>query len=363
MNPEKIPGWLLWPLTLPYGAVTRMRASLYRAGILRQRRLDGVVISVGNLTVGGTGKTPMVLWLAQRLVAEGKRCAILTRGYRGDQPSAQGRAGDPSHRPGSNAAAGKTSDEAQLLRARLGERVEIGVGADRLASGSDLARRGVNWFVLDDGFQHMQLARDVDILMIDATNPFGGRLLPAGRRREPRAALGRADLIAIMRSSHAPAVEAAVRRDSRAPIFYARPELDSIRKVSADGSPAADAGVDAATLRARKLFAFCGIGNPAAFLADLRRWNLQLAGHQCFRDHHRYRQSDMDALVQEARVAGAEGLICTEKDAFNLAGVRMDAMDVFYCTISLRVDNGDEFWRAVMKMASERQQSRKGKAG
>lgn len=334
MNPEKIPGWLLWPLTLPYGAVTRARASLYRVGILRRRRLDGVVISVGNLTVGGTGKTPMVLWIAQRLMEEGKRCGILTRGYRGE-----------------TSAHGVTSDEVQLLRARLGERVEIGVGADRFASGQELARRGVRWFVLDDGFQHLHLARDVNILMIDATNPFGGRLLPAGRRREPRSALGRADLIVIMRSSYAPAVEAAVRRDSRAPVFYARPELVTICKLDPESGHAAAA--DDARIREHRLFAFCGIGNPAAFVADLRRWNLQIVGHKAFRDHHRYQRGDMDALVREARAAGANALVCTEKDFFNLEGVRTDAMDVLYCTISLQVDNADEFWRSVMTFAGK----------
>ena len=118
---------LLWPFTLTYGAVSRLRARTYRAGILRQRRLEGVVISVGNLTTGGTGKTPMVLWIAQRLLAEGKRAAILTRGYRGE-----------------TSPAGRTSDEAQLLRSRLGEAVALGVGADRFARGEELATRGLS---------------------------------------------------------------------------------------------------------------------------------------------------------------------------------------------------------------------------
>ena len=107
---------LLWPLTLPYGAVTYLRTRAYQKGVLRQRRLDGMVISVGNLTTGGTGKTPMVLWIAQRLLSEGKSTGILTRGYRGE--------GD---------GAASTSDEVQLLRARLGDRVALGVGADRFA--------------------------------------------------------------------------------------------------------------------------------------------------------------------------------------------------------------------------------------
>jgi tetraacyldisaccharide 4'-kinase len=330
VNPEKIPRWLLWPLTIPYGAATRLRGRLYRAGILRPRRLDGMVISVGNLTVGGTGKTPMALWIAERLAAENKRTAILTRGYRKE-----------------NSADGNTSDEAQLMRARLKDRVEVGVGADRFTTGRELEKRGVGWFVLDDGFQHMQLARDADVVLVDATKPFGGGLLPAGRRREARSALGRADVVVITRSSHAPALEAAIRRESPAPIFYARPELRSIRKLNAEG-PGASENVDAETLRRTTLFAVCGIGNPVAFLADLQRWDLQVAGHKFYRDHHRYSQTEFDALAREARAAGADALVCTEKDAFNLSRVQMDAMDVFCCVISLCVQRGEEFWQRVM---------------
>lgn len=324
---------LLWPAALLYGAIAHLRARAYRKGILRQRRLEGVVISVGNLTTGGTGKTPTVLWIARRLLAEGKHVGILTRGYRGER-----------------SAAGSTSDEVQLLQARLGDGVAFGVGADRFARGRELAGRGVEWFVLDDGFQHLQLKRDVDIVLIDATNPFGGvRLLPTGHLREPRSALARANIVVITRSSHAPAVEAAIRRDSGAPMFYARPQLDSIRRL---GPGSADEEVPGA--RSKKLFAFCGIGNPPAFLADLREWGFQIVGHRFFPDHHRYTQPEADAIAAEARAAGAEGLVCTEKDVFNLAGVRWGATDVFYCRISLRIDRENEFWRAVMSAAQSR---------
>ncbi|MDE3111006.1 MAG: tetraacyldisaccharide 4'-kinase [Acidobacteriota bacterium] len=342
MNPENIPNWLLWPLTLPYGAATRLRVWLYRTGILRQKRMPSTVISVGNLTVGGTGKTPMALWIAERLAAENKRAAILMRGYKGD-----------------SSAAGADSDEAQLLRARLGDRAEVGVGADRFARGRELQKRGIDWFVLDDGFQHLQLARDVDIVLVDAMDPFGGRLLPAGRRREAKSELRRGDAIVITRSAHAPAAEAAIRRYSNAPIFYARTELASIRKLSAGQSQASDEIAEAADLRTRKFFAFCGVGNPAAFLADLDRWKVQIAGHKFFRDHHKYEQTDVDALVKEARAAGADALVCTEKDAFNLAGVSMCAMEAFYCVISLCVDREDDFRRLLMATANRKKEERR----
>lgn len=319
---------LVWPLTLPYGTVTRLRARAYEVGLLRSKRLDALVISVGNLTVGGTGKTPMVLWIAQRLLTQGKKIGILTRGYRG-----------------TNSADGRTSDEAELLKFRLGEGIGLGVGADRYAHGTQLMAKGVDWLILDDGFQHLQLARDADIVVIDATNPFGGgggRLLPAGLMREPKTALGRADVIVITRSSRAPAIEAAVRRETNAQVFYARPHLDSVRFVTREG-----VGDEVPSARSRKWFAFCGIGNPGAFMADLREWRFQVCGPRFFRDHHRYTQAEIDTLAKQARAAGAEGLLCTEKDRFNLAAVASLPMETAYCQISMQVDRGDEFWKDV----------------
>lgn len=316
---------VVWPLTIPYGAATRLRARAYEMGLLKAKRLSASVISVGNLTVGGTGKTPMVLWLAQRFIAEGRRTGILTRGYRG-----------------TNGPGGPTSDEVRLLQARLGDRVTIGVGADRYAQGSRLVAGGIEWLVLDDGFQHLQLARDVDIVLIDAMNPFGGgRLLPAGFMREPKTALRRADIVVITRTSRAPAVEAAVRRETNAPIFYAHPWLDSVRSaISAADSEIPDA-------RRKKWFAFCGIGNPAGFIADLRDWGFQICGSRFFRDHHRYSQSESDGLGKQARAAGADGLLCTEKDRFNLGAVESFPMEIAYCRISMQIDRADEFWSEI----------------
>lgn len=334
---------LLWPLALPYGAAVHLRARAYRKGILRQRRLDGRVISVGNLTVGGTGKTPMVLWIAEHLAGEGKSVGILTRGYRGESPALK-----------ANNSGNSTSDEVQLLRARLGDRVTLGVGADRFARGRELAQRGANWFVLDDGFQHLQLARDVDIVLLDARDPFGGgRLLPSGRLRESRTALDRADIIVITRSNRAPAIEAAIRRDSEAPVFYAHTKLDSVRDLRG-GYP----GDENRNARAQKLFAFCGIGNPGAFIADLQDWGFQVAGHRYFPDHHRYTQHDVNEIEAKAREAGAEAVVCTEKDVFNLNAAHWGTFDVSYCRISMQIDGEDDFWRALKARAESQVKSK-----
>lgn len=328
-------GSILWPFSLPYGGVTHLRARAYRKGLLKQHHLDGTVISVGNLTVGGTGKTPMALWLAEKLLAERKRVGLLTRGYRGEASPD----GD---------AAKSTSDEVRMLRARLGDQVSFGVGADRFQTGAALALRGVDWFILDDGFQHLSLARDADIVLLDATDPFGGgHLLPAGRLREPRTALSRADLVVITRATHSPAIEAAVRRDSTAPIFYARSELDSILSLpfSEDGDACEHpVDYDPAT---RRYFAFCGIGNPGAFFNDLREWGFQITGQRAFPDHHHYSEREAESLADAARASGADGVICTEKDVYNLGPFSWRLPEPIFVRIRLCVDREEEFWSAL----------------
>jgi tetraacyldisaccharide 4'-kinase len=206
-----------------------------------------------------------------------------------------------------------------------------------------MATRGIDWFILDDGFQHLQLARDVDIVLIDATNPFGGgHLLPAGRLREPKAAISRADIVVITRSGHAPALEAAIRRESRAPIFYAGVRLDSVMPWRKEDAPR-----EIADMQRKKLFAFCGIGNPPAFVANLREWGFQIVAERFFPDHHRYTLEDIQVIESEARLAGVDALICTEKDIFNLANAQFQSFDVSYCRISLQMDRAEEFWQAI----------------
>ena len=175
---------LLWPLSLLYGVGVRARVWLYANKWFKQKRLKATVISVGNLTVGGTGKTPMVIWLAEKFLSDGKRVAILSRGHRG---------------------ANGTSDEIELMKLRLRGRVSFGVGKDRFAEGHLLeSQHSIDVFLLDDGFQHLQLARDLNILLMDASRPLAGEsLLPAGRLREPVAAMSRANLIIFTRAETA----------------------------------------------------------------------------------------------------------------------------------------------------------------
>ncbi len=334
-------GWLLWPFSAVYGTAAWLRAWAYRTGIGRAKRLRGTVVSVGNITVGGTGKTPMTAWVAQRFLDSGRKVAVLARGYR---PLEGGASGDVR---GGEAG---WNDEIALLNERLGGRAQFGVGANRFEKGRALEAAGVDCFVLDDGFQHQQLARDVDIVMIDAANPFGGgNLLPAGRLREPLAALRRASIVVIHRTEKAPALEAKIRRYSAAPIYFSQTKLAGIEAFG-------ETEIMAAPAQRQKFFAFCGIGNPAAFVADLKRWDISVAGQRFFRDHHRYTPDDLAQLAEEASAADAEALLCTEKDVYDLpAGMEMP-MRVFFCRIALQFNDEEGLWRTICALTEKKKE-------
>lgn len=319
----------LWPFSLLYGAVAQARASLYKSGVFEQKRLSGIAISVGNLSVGGTGKTPMVIWLAGKLTAEGKRVGILSRGYKGGEGE---------------------SDEVALMRARLGNSIPIGVGPDRHAKGLELARDGAEWFLLDDGFQHLGLARDVDIVLVDGTAPLASEsLLPAGPLRERPAALARADIIVITRTRRAGELEQVVRANSEAPIFYAWPRLVGCCRLDA-----CEKGATPEQPATGPVYAFCGLGNPGAFFADLERWRFTLAGRAVFPDHYKYSQADVERLQAEARKAGAAAVVSTEKDAMNLRGLKFSGLPVYFCRIDLEIQDGQRFLEAVESIAARR---------
>jgi tetraacyldisaccharide 4'-kinase len=334
---------LLWPASLIWSFAARVRVVAYRSGILPRKKLPGTVISVGNLTTGGTGKTPLVIWLAEKFHGEGKRVGILTRGYRAHGVGPDGK---------------PQSDEVGIYRHWLDGVAEIGVGANRHATGEELAARGVNWFLLDDGFQHLRLARDVDIVLLDATDPFGGDLLPLGMLREPKSALTRADLIVITRAIRTPAVDAAIRRYTDAPIFHAQPDLlylmERANPPSGFGSNGGGSRPAGPAYYEEPTFAFAGIGNPQAFFDDLKRWNVIMVGQMAFPDHHFYSQADADEIESRALAAGAHRIVCTEKDLHNLTRVRFRELRVDIAYIGMNVENAEGFLSAVTQLAERR---------
>jgi len=319
MNGSPLLRKLLWPFSLLYGAFVRARVRLYAHGLLKQKRLKGTVISVGNLTVGGTGKTPMVIWLAENFLAEGKRVAILSRGYRGT---------------------GGTSDEIELMKFRLQDRVSFGVGSNRFTEGHRLeSQQPIDVFLLDDGFQHLQLARDLDILLMDASQPLAGEsLLPAGRLREPLTAMSRANLIIFTRAETASGTLEAIGKLKQFPVFAATTRLLGFRRFGGQISL-----LTADEIGTGPFFAFCGLGNPDAFFRDLGNWELKVCGQAVFRDHHRYTERDIVAVQQAGKQAGASAFVTTEKDAQNLSGIRFDEAPLYVAVIDVAVTPGTDF--------------------
>jgi tetraacyldisaccharide 4'-kinase len=313
---------LLWPASKLYGVAVSFRTRLYAHGWLKQKRLKAAVISVGNLTVGGTGKTPLVMWLAEKLMAQGQRVAILTRGYRGTAGS---------------------SDEVELMRSRLQNRVIFGVGKNRFAEGQRIeSRHAIDIFLLDDGFQHLQLARDLDIVLMDASRPMAQPLLPAGPTREPLAALTRAGIIIFTRTENTAGVKEAIQRLWNLPIFAAATRLLGFRHIGSDGSLET-----VSDLGGGPFFAFCGIGNPQAFERDLQRWGIMPAGHMFFADHHRYTLGDVQAIERAAVRVGAKTVLTTEKDSWNLKGVYFSALPCLVSVIDLEMSGETEFLAAT----------------
>lgn len=306
-----------------YRGATWVRNRLFdRDLLLHARKLPRPVLSVGNLTTGGTGKTPAVVWLARALRERRNwKVAVLLRGYRAER--------------------GEPSDEEELLRTALPDAV-VQAGSDRFGSGTKLLARdaAIDAFVLDDGFQHRKLQRDVDLVLIDATNPFGyGRVLPRGMLRESTAGLTRASAVLLTRCDQASAeslaaIESAVRRANR--------ELPVFRSSHRVGPVAVgDASHPIDWLRGRRVLAFAGIGNPSSFARSLTDAGATVAGTMWFADHHDYDQQDVESIAARAKSLGVDSVATTHKDRVKLdrlvdaAGEIGSAAPLAYVGVSL----------------------------
>ena len=303
----------LAPLSALYGRALEARARLYRSGGFASERAGCPVVSVGNLTFGGTGKTPFVEFLARRFRFEGKRPAILSRGYgrRSTGVVIVSRGSGPLVGPEEG------GDEPVAIARRL-TGVPV-VAAERRTEGARAAiDLGADVLLLDDGYQHLALARDVNLLLLDSSDPFGGgRLPPAGRLREPLSALSRADAVVFTRGNRGEppeeAREALGHWNPGVPVFTAR--MRSAGLWDDGGSP-----VTASRLAARRFVAVCGIANPAAFATSLAELDLSPEELFEFRDHHRYGRRDLERIRRAADRTGSAWILTTEKDAVKLEG-------------------------------------------
>jgi len=302
--------YLLVPLTPLYRGVVAARGVAYDRGWLRSQSLDIPVISVGNISFGGTGKTPMVVALVRDLVRLGRRPAVLTRGYGRRERDLDVVVGpEPKQR------VEEVGDE-PLEMAGLLPGVPVVVEADRVRGGREAQRLGADVVVLDDGFQHRRLRRDLDLVLLDAGDPRGGgRLPPIGRLREPLGALRRASAVVVTKvpADWRPVVariEAELGRIAPGiPVLAARLQPRRVRLPEGWREPEILAG--------RRVFAFAGLGRPEGFAASLVEAGAEVAAKRWFPDHHVYSPGELDEIVMGARVVDAVP-VTTVKDAVKL---------------------------------------------
>jgi tetraacyldisaccharide 4'-kinase len=293
-----------------YSTIMRLRNAMYDSGVLASRPLGRPTISIGNITTGGTGKTPVVRWLCKRLSESGQHPVVLIRGYK---ETVDG-----------------ISDEQKLL---VDSGITVVANPDRLRSAADAMKDhpATTVFILDDGMQHRRARRDFDLVLVHAAEPFGfNRIFPRGLLREPLTGLARADGVLI---THADKVDAAAlseiasvihRYNNRAVIY----QCDHV--VQAD-------------LAGKKYFAFCGIGSPASFFTNLKSLGGERVGTQAFEDHHDYVEADLAKLATNATSAGAELLVTTAKDWVKLERFADKlTFPIIRAELSLRFRPGDE---------------------
>jgi tetraacyldisaccharide 4'-kinase len=308
------------PLSALYGAAMRARNELYDHGALTLSHLQGPVVSVGNLSVGGSGKTPFVILLGELLKQYGIPCDVLSRGYRrltkGITPV------DPK---GSSREYG---DEPLLIARKLG--VPVFVGEDRYAAGRLAEEKfGARLHLLDDGFQHRRLARDFDIVLVTPSDPRDS-LLPTGRLREPLSSLARADAIVLTNDTAGDGLRFGRQQVWRVTRDIVAPQTEE------------------------SCLAFCGIARPQNFVAQLRTAGVMLAGATSFRDHHRYSAEDVRQLLQLRQQHGARAFVTTEKDAVNLDGYLEALQPIHVVPVRMRLHNAAAVLEFMLSTVSER---------
>ncbi len=301
---------LLAPLSLLYSFIQRVRAGMYRTGVLKTYRLPRPVVSIGNITVGGTGKTPVTTYIARLLLGQGYKVAVLSRGYGG---SLEGETAVVSDGSTIMLTPRECGDEPYLLATTVPGLMVV-IGTDRYAAGRlAMEQLSPDIFLLDDGFQHLRLHRDLNILLLDYAHPFGNNwTLPAGLLREPKGAAGRADLVILTRCPEGTTLD---HPSTGIPNCASYHRLTDLLPLSG-GLP-----VPFSDLTGSKVLAFAGIADPTSFFNGLESRGLNLVHTIRLPDHATYTKSELSAIMEAMDTHGAEAAVTTEKDGVKLQGL------------------------------------------
>jgi tetraacyldisaccharide 4'-kinase len=302
---------ILYLISVVYGSIMRLRASLYEKGLLPSKTLPCRVVSIGNLIAGGTGKTPMTIMVARMIRDLGYRVVVISRGYRGRLEDAGGIVSD-----GETIFKGaEDAGDEPCLMARLLKGVPVVVGKRRFEAGMLAVKRfKPDVIVLDDAFQHLRLKRDLNLVLMDSRSPYGnGYLLPRGLLRESPMALRRAHAVIYTRSSHAVVLSRPDILPESRPVFAVR-HIPLIRNVGAESGAFLSDSRDISVLKGKTVVAFAGLANNEQFFDSLTTGGCTLAHTFSFEDHHRYDPGDLDNIAQKAQISDAEFLVTSFKD-------------------------------------------------
>lgn len=336
---------LLSPLfltSLLYGWAVRARTFLYSLGLFKTKQLPRPVISVGNITVGGTGKTPLVMALAKGLMERGIPTAILSRGYRGKKGSG------PLVTDGQNIflSPEESGDEPFLIASTL-QGIPVLIGKNRFKNAEiALERFPVRGFLLDDGFQHLPLHRDLNIVLIDTHIGFGdGHLLPRGILREPLSHLKRADLFLLTKAEGSEAcqsLESTLRKiHPSAPIFHSHYEPAGLIHPDGKFEPLY-------LFKGKRVLALSGIANPTYFSSLLKRCGMEVVRERVYPDHHHYTGQDLTSILEE--VTKIELIVTTEKDLVKLKTFLVDSLPLYALRIRMKIQEEEEFYKKVTEV-------------
>ncbi len=335
-NTGLLQDFLRFPFTVlswVYGFVSRLRIFFYKTGLLPKKRVNAHVVSIGNITTGGTGKTPITIYFAEQWQKKGHKVGIVSRGYgrknqntvilvsKGAQPLVS---------------ADTVGDEPYLMAERL-KKIPIVVAADRFSGCQILISQfGVDVILLDDGFQHLKLHRDVNLLLIDATKPFGnGHLLPRGSLRESPSAIKRADHVIMTRTDEQLPMDAMIQKIKP----YQESMLQSRFEASALIDLSTHEELQPAVLANARVLPFCGIGNPNAFITQLKKLGARIEAPFIFEDHHPYQEKDLIEISEAAKKRGVIHIVTTEKDAVKIKQFIPSNMKIFALRIDLVFNN------------------------
>ncbi len=339
--------------SLPYRTAVKLRTLAYCRGVIKQQRLPGIVVSIGNITTGGTGKTPAVMMMAEWGRKQGYNVAVLSRGYGGKYRQEILDVSD-----GKQILAGPedSGDEPFLLAARLKD-VAVIVSRNRYKAGWHAIRRyGSNFFILDDGFQHLQLARDIDIVLVDTSNPFGnGHVLPWGPLREPVSHIRRANICIFTHSADFPTgiIEKISRHNKNLSFFFAEHLPEEIVFPGSNEREQVD------FLNKKTVIAFAGIAHPAAFKKTLLDHGADMLYFKRFPDHYSFSGTDVGFLLEQKKRLGARYLITTEKDWSRLIPFCKDRSDIAILRIRFAItpEHKDPFFRKITELIKEHKDS------